>query len=60
MRVCCYFVEPASYTIDLIVNVHSKQGIEHAFINNKSEAKTKEFLVSSTFLSDFLLTQKIK
>ena len=60
MRVFCYFVEPASYTIDLIVNVHSKQGIEHAFINNKSEAKTKEFLASTTFLSDFSLPQKIK
>ena len=37
MRVFCYFVEPASYTIDLIVNVHSKQGIGYAFINNKSD-----------------------
>ena len=49
MRVFCYFVEPASYTIDLIVNVHLKQGIEYAFINNKSEAMTKVSLSSSTF-----------
>ena len=60
MRVFCYFVEPASYTIDLIVNVHLKQGIEYAFINNKSEAMTKVSLSSSTFLSHFSLIQKIK
>ena len=35
MKIFTYFVEPASYTIDLIANVHSKQGIGHAFINKK-------------------------
>ena len=60
MKVFTYFVEPASYTVDLIANVHSKQEVGYAFINTKSEAKTKEFLASLTFLSDFSLTQKIK
>ncbi len=60
MKVFTYFVEPASYTIDLIVNVHSKQGIEHAFINSKSEAITNEFLSSPIFLSNLSLIQKIK
>jgi len=60
MKVFTYFVEPASYTIDLIVNVHSKQGIGHAFINSKSEAITNEFLSSPIFLSNLSLIQKIK
>ena len=60
MKVFTYFVEPASYTIDLIVNVHSKQGIGHAFINSKSEAITNEFLESPIFLSNLSLIQKIK
>ena len=60
MKVFTYFVEPASYTIDLIVNVHSKQEVEYAFIKRKSEVKTREPLASVTFLSNLSLTQKIK
>ena len=60
MKVFTYFVELASYTVDLIANVHSKQEVGCAFINKESEAKTKESPLSSTFLSDFSLTQKIK
>lgn len=60
MRVFCYFVEPASYTIDLILNVHSQQGIKYAFINSTSEAKSQESLVSPIFLSNFSVFQKIQ
>ena len=60
MKVFTYFVEPASYTVDLIANVHSKQEVGYAFINKESEAKTKESPLLSTFLSDFSLTKKIK
>ena len=57
MKVFTYFVEPASYTVDLIANVHSKQEVGYAFINKESEAKTKESPLLSTFLSDFSLSQ---
>ncbi len=60
MKVFTYFVEPASYTIDLILNVHSKQGIGHAFINKKTEAKKEQFFELKTVLSDLSLIQKIK
>lgn len=61
MRVFCYFVEPASYTVDLIKNIHSKQSIDYAFIHDKSFATSKkEKLIKETYLSRFSLFKKIR
>ena len=39
MKVFCYFVEPASYTLDLAANVYDKKYINHAFIKSVSLAE---------------------
>ena len=51
IKVFTYFVEPASYTLDLIKNIYSKLGIPYVFIKNKSEAKTTSSIGSQEFLS---------
>ena len=51
MRVFCYFVEPASYTLDLAHNIHEKHGIEYCFI--KSDA----FAISDKKSSKLFLDQ---
>ena len=38
MRIFCYFVEPASYTLDLAANVYDKKNINYAFIKSVSLA----------------------
>ena len=42
MRVFTYFVEPASYTLDLVDKVHDNLSIDYAMINNTSKAKSEE------------------
>ena len=54
IKVFTYFVEPASYTLDLIKNIHSKLGIPYIFIKNKSEAKSVTSLDNQEFLSEKL------
>ena len=39
MRIFCYFVEPASYTLDLVSNVYDKIYINYAFIKSVSLAE---------------------
>ena len=63
MKVFCYFVEPALYTLDLAKNIYVKNNIDYGFINSntlvKSEEKTaKIFLDNLTFFSKlkFLIT----
>ena len=63
MKVFCYFVEPAIYTLDLAKNIYVKNNIDYGFINSntlvKSEEKTaKIFLDNLTFFSKlkFLIT----
>ena len=56
MRAFCYFVEPASYTLDLAINIYDKNKIDYCFINSKtlvkSDAKSsKQFLDQKSFLS---------
>ena len=56
MKAFCYFVEPASYTLDLAVNIYDKNKIDYCFINSKtlvkSDAKSsKQFLDQKSFLS---------
>ena len=59
IKVFTYFVEPASYTLDLIKNVHSKLGIPYIFIKNKSEAKSVTSLDNQEFLSEKLFFSKL-
>ncbi len=40
MRVFCYFVEPASYTLDLGANVYDKSNIDYAYIYSYSLAES--------------------
>lgn len=51
MKIFAYFVEPASYTLDLIENIHNKLEIEHAFINDKSMAISNKSFEESRVLS---------
>ena len=54
MRVFCYFVEPALYTLDLASNVYDKNEIDYCFINSntlvKSDLKTNKFFLDSLSL----------
>ena len=58
-KVFTYFVEPASYTLDLIKNVHSKLDISFVFINDKSEAMSDELIKKDFFLSERSFYEKI-
>ena len=56
MRVFCYFVEPASYTLDLAANVYDKKKIDYCFIKSNTLVKsssqtTKDFLESKSLIS---------
>jgi len=56
VRVFCYFVEPASYTLDLAANVYDKKKIDYCFIKSNSLVKsssqtTKDFLESKSLIS---------
>ena len=58
-KVFTYFVEPASYTLDLIKNVHSKLDISFVFINSKSEAMSDILIKKDFFLSERSIYEKI-
>ena len=38
MRIFCYFVEPASYTLGIARNIHDKNNIDYCFIKSKTLA----------------------
>ena len=59
MKVFCYFIEPASYTIDLIRNIHEKLRITFCFIKGKSDVESLDN-VSAKILSELSLFQKLK
>ncbi len=59
MRIFCYFVEPASYTLDLAKNVYEKNNIDYCFIKSYSLVKS-ELKSSKIFLDKFSVIQKIK
>lgn len=59
IKVFTYFVEPASYTVDLILNVHKRLNIEYAFIKDKSEAISTDSLESMMFLSNKSIFAKL-
>jgi glycosyltransferase involved in cell wall biosynthesis len=60
MKIFTYFVEPATYSLDLIKNIHNKQGIQYCFIKNYSEAKSESKVANNLFLSKRDFLSKIK
>jgi len=59
MKVFCFFVEPASYTLDLASNVYDKNEIDYCFIKSNtlvvSDSKSnKDFLDKKSWVSKFI------
>ena len=59
MRIFCYFVEPASYTLDLASNIYDKNNIDYCFIKTTSLVQSDE-KSDKVFLDKKLLFGKIK
>ena len=59
MKVFCFFVEPASYSIDLGINVYDKHKIDYCFMNSTSLAAS-ELLIDKDFLENKSLLYKIR
>ena len=59
MRVFSYFVEPASYTLDLINNIYLKLKIPFVFIKGNSEAKSSQKVDKENFLNERTLVRKV-
>ena len=58
MKVFCFFVEPASYTLDLALNIYDKNKIDYCFIKSNtlvvSDSKSnKDFLGKKSWISRF-------
>jgi len=56
MRVFCYFVEPAAYTLDLAANIYDKKKIDYCFIKSNTLVEsrhqtTKDSLSSKSLMS---------
>ena len=60
MNVFCYFVEPASYTLDLIANIYSKHNISYCFIYAKSFARSNNSSSNDLYLSKYSLFSRVK
>ena len=60
MKVFCYFVEPSSYTVDLVENVYLKLKIPFIFIKDRSIARSTKDIKCYSFLSHFYLLKRIK
>ena len=63
MRTFCYFVEPASYTLDLVTNVYDRKNINYAFIKSVSLAESpstssKIFLDKLSWISRIIFVIK--
>ena len=59
MKVFCYFVEPASYTLDLASNVYDKHNIDYSFINSKTFAESN-LSTNKNFLDRISLFSRIR
>ena len=59
MKIFCYFIEPASYTIDLIKNVYDDLKIDYCFLKSSSLAKSN-YKIESIFLDQKNFFYKIK
>jgi len=58
MRVFCFFVEPASYTLDLALNIYDKNKINYCFIKSNTlvdsySKSNKDFLDKKSWISKF-------
>ena len=58
MKVFCFFVEPASYTLDLALNIYVKNKIDYCFIKSNtlvvSDSKSnKDFLDKKSWILKF-------
>ena len=58
MKVFCFFVEPASYTLDLALNIYNKNKIDYCFIKSNSlvvsdSKSNKYFLDKKSWISRF-------
>ena len=60
MKVFCYFVEPASYTVDLSENIHLQNGIDFAFIKDKSVAKSIKKVDGFVYLSKMSIFGRLR
>ena len=59
MRCFCYFVEPASYTLDLAKNIYDKNQIDYCFIYSTTLVKSDR-IIKKTFLDRFSLFSKLR
>ena len=59
MRVFCFFVEPASYTLDLARNIYDKNKIDYCFINSKTLVKS-DCISDNIFLDNLTIISKLK
>ena len=64
MKIFCYFVEPASYTVDLASNVYEKLNIDYCFLKSNSLAyteikKEKVFFNEKNFFNKIFYIYKI-
>ena len=59
MKAFCFFVEPASYSVDLAVNVYDKHKIDYCFMNSTSLASS-DLLINKDLLENKSFLYKIK
>jgi len=59
MRVFCYFVEPASYTLDLAANIYDKNKIDYCFINSRTLVESNK-QSEKIFLNDLSILSKLR
>ena len=59
MRAFCYFVEPASYTLDLARNIYDKNKIDYCFINSNTLVKSVG-KSNKIFLDDLAIVSRLK
>ena len=58
MRIFCYFIEPAAYTLDLATNVYNKINIDYTYLYSHSLAESP-LTSSKVFLDQFSWISKI-
>ena len=59
MRIFCYFVEPASYTIDLINNIYKKYGISYLFFKSTTSSRSST-MSKAIFLDNLSIVNRLR
>ena len=59
MKIFCYFVEPASYTLDLATKVYDRNNIDHIYLYSYSLAESSS-ISSKVFLDKLSWISRIK